>query len=381
MLIFDLHISITLKDAAMIMLPTTATLLGLVYAGLIFWLQSGFAGLEYSASVLRPLITANGKTLLDLLVGATAVSLFALLQSSPLMSVAFWIFVMIFMIDVFKAASAQGYVATVFSTKLVPRNYGPTRKFFRAILNGGPVVWIRIVFFIALCVGYPFGVTFAGHGGLMLTDSAAIVFIFAATSLSLIQIRSLLIQAVEARAQIERQQIGDNERRAWTMDGPMEEWPTEKRELERRIIASELGQVGVLPWTRVESLAHADKWTSRDLSALPVLEHEPWVQEHGNLHLDIVIPCFQTDEATRNFIFHWSRVILEALANSETAVTQYALSFWRHDGVTADAKTHFGMIKAGRSDVLGASSAKDLEDRGFVRKMPGRFLAPGVAEY
>lgn len=132
MSVFHPLIPISLKDAAAIMLPTTATLLGLVYAGLIFWLQSGFAGLEYSASVLRPIITANGKILLDLLVGATAVSLFSLLQSSILVSLAFWVFAVVFICDVFKAGAAQGYVTTIFSTKYIPKGYGPIRQFVNA---------------------------------------------------------------------------------------------------------------------------------------------------------------------------------------------------------------------------------------------------------
>jgi hypothetical protein len=57
-------IPLSLKDAATIMLPVVAALLGLVYAALIFWLQGGFAGLEYTASLLRPVISSSGKIIL-----------------------------------------------------------------------------------------------------------------------------------------------------------------------------------------------------------------------------------------------------------------------------------------------------------------------------
>jgi hypothetical protein len=378
---FNPSIPISLKDVATLMLPTTAALLGLVYAALIFWLQGGFAGLEYSASILRPLISANGKVLLDLLVGATAMSLFAVVQSTALESIAFWLFAVVFIIDVMKAAAAQGYIASVFGPGQIPQGISPARQFFRKIRNGGPVVWLRIVLLVGLSIGYPEAITLAAHHVLTLTNKASIVFIVATTAIALVQVRSLLTQAVDARAEIERRQTTDNEQRAWRMDEQQDEWSQEKRGLETRIIAEALQQVRVVPWIRNAKLVEAEGWTSRDLGSEPVLEHEPWVQEHGSLHLDIVVLYLQTDVATRDFIFHWSRVILETLTNSHTAVTQYELSFWRHDGNSGAEKTHFGMMRAGRSDVLQALSMKGLTDKEFVRKMPGRFLAPNVAEY
>jgi hypothetical protein len=88
--------SINLNDLGKIMLPVTGTLLGLVYAALIYWLQKGFSRLEHTRTLLEDLLVANGKILLDLLVGASVVSLFAIIGSIKLISVAFWIFAIVF---------------------------------------------------------------------------------------------------------------------------------------------------------------------------------------------------------------------------------------------------------------------------------------------
>lgn len=68
---FDMEIS--LKEMGIIMLPITGTLLGLVYAGLIYWLDSALAKLRYSGAILENSIVADGRLLLDLLVGASLV--------------------------------------------------------------------------------------------------------------------------------------------------------------------------------------------------------------------------------------------------------------------------------------------------------------------
>jgi hypothetical protein len=373
-------IPLSLKDAATIMLPVTAALLGLIYAGLIFWLQGGFAGLEYTASILRPVISSSGKVVLDLLVGATAVSLFALLHAPYLISAAFWIFALVFVMDVFKASAAQGYVVTLFSSKMVPAGYGPKRRFFRHIRNAGLQGWPRILLWLLICIGYPVAVSFTFRVETVLTDKATIIFIFAATAMSLVQIRSLLTQALEARIQIERDMQKESEKQAMGMEEKTNPWPNQKRRIEQRIIAERLQSIGVVPWLDVPSLAEADSWTSRDLKNKPVLEGQASVQEYGNCHLNILIPYLQDDQLTREFIFHWSRVILETLSESQTEVRQYALSFRRREGPSGTQETHFAIIRAGKDDIRKAL-AKKGSDEEFVRSLPGKYLSPAVAEY
>ena len=79
-----------LSDLGKIMLPVTGTLLGLVYAALIYWLQKGFSRLEHTRSLLEDLLIANGRILLDLLVGVSVVSLLAIIGSINLITIAFW---------------------------------------------------------------------------------------------------------------------------------------------------------------------------------------------------------------------------------------------------------------------------------------------------
>jgi len=105
-------INLSFKETGIIMLPVTGTLLGLVYAAFIYWLQGGFAKLEHTRSLLEDLLVANGKVLLDLLVGASVVSLFVVLEATALASLALWIFFIVFVRDLMKAVAEAGYIAT-----------------------------------------------------------------------------------------------------------------------------------------------------------------------------------------------------------------------------------------------------------------------------
>ena len=77
------------------MLPVTGTLLGLVYIALIYWLQGGLSRLEHTKTLLEDLLIADGKVLLDLLVGVSLVNLFAILQVHQLVVLSFWVFVIL----------------------------------------------------------------------------------------------------------------------------------------------------------------------------------------------------------------------------------------------------------------------------------------------
>jgi hypothetical protein len=201
-----------------------------------------------------------------LLVGATAVCLFALLQAPYLIGVAFWAFAAIFIIDLSKASAAQGYVVTLFSTKMIPARYGPIRQFFRKIRNAGLQGWPRILLWFLICVGYPLAVSFTFRVEAVLTEKATTIFIFAATALSLVQIRSLLTQALDIRVQIERDmQQKDHDKQAMQIEDKTNPWPEQKRKIEQKIIAERLQSIGVVAWQDIPDLAKADAWTSRNL--------------------------------------------------------------------------------------------------------------------
>jgi hypothetical protein len=379
--ILDPHFPIGLKDASSIFLPVGSALLGLVFAGLIFWLQGGFAGLEYTSDILRPLILTAGKVVLDLLVATTAVALFGIFGLHVLISLGFWLFAFIFTKDVLRQMAAQGLIITIFSTKFIPAGYGPRRKFWRQIRNAGASNWIGRGVLIGVCIVYPEVISLASGNGLWLTDAAAEVFMVVATVVALLQTRSLLVEGFAAREQLERREQPKDEHAAMTMNEDEQPvWSANQRNLEHKVIEKTLQGVGLQPWTEITQLRENEEWSGRDLTDKPVLSGPFMLSEHGDLHINLQIPYFNSDAETRAFIFHWSRITLEALAVAPTKVTHYAMSYWRRDGGPIGPASHFGMVRASRSDVMKALEGQP-NDETFVRNLPGRYLSSHIAEY
>lgn len=370
--------SLDLNDLGKIMLPVTGTLLGLVYAALIYWLQKGFSRLEYTRTLLEDLLMANGKILLDLLVGASVASLFAIIGSIKLISIAFWIFAIVFLIDLLKATAEQGYIATIFSTKYIPENYNAFRRSLRKIRNAGFEEWLRVSTLILVIICYP---VLLGVGSntrfWILTENSAIVFICSSSIVALLQIKSLLTQAFDVRKQIESKLMSENEDRATNIEEKVVIWSEQKRRIETMIISERLKSMGVVSWDQSEDLVANSSWTSRDLHDKPVLKSAPWVKESGSCHFNIIIPYLDSDSLTRAYIFRWSRSILVTVSNSKTEVRQYSLSFFRKENEKCN---HFGMIRASRDDVI-KTLPQNLSDKEFIISLPGRYLSPAVAEF
>lgn len=370
--------AVSLKETAKIMLPVTGTLLGLVYIALIYWLQGGLSRLEYTKTLLEDLLIADGKVLLDLLVGVSLVNLFAILQVHQLVVLSFWVFVIIFFIDLLKVTAEQGYVKTSFSSKFIPSHYGKNMQFLRKIWNAGWLGWTRLIFLYTICVIYPLAVSQNIGDFPSLSEKSIVLFIFISTAIALLQIRSLLTQAFDTRKSLEREMATENEQKAMSLDEKSVIWSKQKRELETMIIEERLKSVGVVQWIENDALIQKASWNSRDLQDTPLLEHKPWAKEHGSCHLNLIIPYLGDDQHTREFIFCWSKRILEVVAKSKTEVRQYSLSFFRKEG--GPTNTHFAMIRAGRDDVLkGLSQYSNDED--FVRSLPGKYLSSAVAEF
>jgi hypothetical protein len=144
------------------------------------------------------------------------------------------------------------------------------------------------------------------------------------------------------------------------------------------VIEERLMSIGVIQWVENNALVQKESWNSRDLQDTPMLEYKPWVKEHGSCHLNLIIPYLRDDQHTREFIFYWSKCILEVIAKSKTEVRQYSLSFFRKEGGTKD--THFAMIRAGREEVLKGLSQYST-DEAFVRSLPGKYLSSAVADF
>ena len=370
--------AVSLKETAKIMLPVTGTLLGLVYIALIYWLQGGLSRLEHTKTLLEDLLIADGKVLLDLLVGVSLVNLFAILQVHQLVVLSFWVFAIIFFIDLLKVTAEQGYVTTLFSSKFIPSHYGKNMQFLRKIWNAGWIGWARLIFLYSICVMYPLAVSQNIGDFPLLSEKSIVLFIFISTAIALVQIRSLLTQAFDTRKSLEREMATENEQKAVSLDEKPVIWSKQKRELETMIIEERLKSVGVVQWIENDALIQKESWNSRDLQDTPLLKHKPWVKEHGSCHLNLIIPYLRDDQHTREFLFCWSKRILEVIAKSKTEARRYSLSFFRKEGGTKD--THFAMIRAGREEVLkGLSQYPTDED--FVRSLPGKYLSSAVAEF
>jgi hypothetical protein len=323
-------------------------------------------------------LIANGKILLDLLVGASVVSLFAIIGSIKLISIAFWIFAIVFMLDLLKATAEQGYIATIFSNKYIPENYSSFRRGLRKIRNAGVEGWLRILILFLVIILYPVLIGIGSDTKLWaLSENGIIIFICSSSIVSLLQIKSLLTQAFDARKQMESKLMKENEDKATKIEEKSIIWSKEKLNIEMRIISERLKSIGVVSWDQSEDLMSNSTWTSRDLHDKPVLKSAPWVKESGSCHFNIIIPYLDSDSLTRAYIFRWSRNILVAVADSKTEVRQYSLSFFRKE---LEKCNHFGMIRASRDDIIKTSS-QNLSDEEFIIKLPGRYLSPAVAEF
>lgn len=358
------------------LLPVTGTLLGLVYAGLIYWFQGALERFEYSRDLLEDMLTADGRLLLDLLVGASLVGLFGLIKASGMASLSFWIFGFVITIDATRVIAARGYFTTIFSSRFIPAHYGRVRAYLRQIKNAGLINSILPSGIVALAVIYPLWVSSAKGLTWSITDAGASIFLLSATGFSMIQVRSLLTDAMTARKISEKYRQSQNQKNAQTLSAPEVIWSDDKRDLERRILSERLERIRVRPWAETD-LHGLASWTSRDLTDLPVLCGPPWVKEDGSCHLNITVPYLPDDVKSREFIILWSRRILEIMADSNTAVQQFSLSFFRKDS-DGEPALHFAMIRAGKSDVL-ATKGKGLSDLEFLKKMPGRFFEAAIA--
>ncbi len=70
---------------------------------------------------------ADARILLDLLIGSSILSLFAIFEVKTLMDISFWLFVLLFIRDLLHLVAEQGYITTLFSKKFIPAKYGPFR--------------------------------------------------------------------------------------------------------------------------------------------------------------------------------------------------------------------------------------------------------------
>jgi len=306
---FILELPITFKELSKIILPVTGTLLGLVYTGQIYWLQSGIEKLEHSKDLLENIIITTGRTVLNLLTAASLVSLFGILELNRLIDFSFFIFSLIFLKDIFVMMAEKGYIATLFSTKRIPKDYGKIRTFSRKLFNAGILGWTYPIILIFLLIIYPVLISFYDDLGFRLTTHASSVFILSATCIALYEIRTMISQAVTARKNIEVNMQNLHEKAAQNLDEPVFLWDKSKIALEQKILNQCVEKIGLNKWQDLNFLEEIESWSSYDLKQNPVMKMDPWVKESVDCHFDIIIPYCKDDSSTRNYIFKWLKLM------------------------------------------------------------------------
>ena len=221
----------TVRELSSFLLPVTGTLLGLVYAGLIYWFQGALGRLQYSHAFLEDILASHGKVLLDFLVGASLLALFAYFDMQLLTSLSFWGFATLVTLDLLRVTAERGYFVTVFSTKFIPGRYGPVRSFLRKIRNAGPANWWAAIAPFALTVAYPLWINSRTGFAWTLSEQAVSATLLTVTGISLLQIRSLLVEAIHTRKAIEERLQSSSDERIQQLDQPEVAWDRTKRAL------------------------------------------------------------------------------------------------------------------------------------------------------
>ena len=238
-----------MRELSSFLLPVTGTLLGLVYAGLIYWFQGALGRLQYSRAFLEDILAAHGKVLRDLLVGASLLALFTYFDLTLLTSVSFWGFTTLVTLDLLGVTAERGYFATISSTKFIPGGYGPVRSFLRKLRNAGPTNWWAALAPFALTVAYPVWINSRTGFAWVLSAQAVTVTLLMVTAISLLQIRSLLVEAIHVRKAIEKRLQSSNDERIQQLDPPELVWDRTKQDLERKIVRERLDSIGLRDWS------------------------------------------------------------------------------------------------------------------------------------
>lgn len=373
--ISDPKLPFVLRDLSSIILPLTGTLLGLVYAGLIYWFQGALEQLKYSRTFLEDILAAHGKVLLDLLVGASMLSLFSYFDLRLLASIAFWIFAVVVALDLLRLTAERGDFATMFSRKFIPSRYGEFRAFGRKIRNAGMAYWWGAGVPFLLTIVYPIWVNSQDGFRWLLSDGALSVVLLTTTGLSLLQIRSLLLEAIDARKSIAKYLETADQERIEKLEEPETSWDEPKKKIEREIILERLKSIGLKDSIETEEWVGTTSWDSTMITT-PVLMDPPIIHGDGSCQINVYVPHFGSDDETRECILTWSRKMFEAMAKSKSSVSRYRLSFFRKDD--QEDSPHFAIIRATRAIIL-RNIDRDLSDRDFIRKMPGCYFSSGIA--
>ncbi|MDD4111179.1 MAG: hypothetical protein PHS54_06530 [Clostridia bacterium] len=370
--------NLTSQEFGIIILPITGVLLGLVYAAHIYWLQGGFSKLEYTRNILENLMISGGKIVLDLLIGASIVSLFSIVRSIHLVSITFWIFAIVFLIDLFKYTAEKGTIESIFSSKYIPNNYGTLRLYVRKILNVGAINCVILLALIFIVIVYPIILNYESGKIWIMNEKSINYFVLLSTIISMLYTKTLLTQAFKVKKDIEIRLISENENRASILEKQELTWNKDKNTLEQKIILERLRSIEIFPFIEIEKLFSKESWTSRDLDKKPVLDGYPSITGYESCHLNLIIPYLMDDLQTREFIFRWTKIIFKTLVKSKSDVKKYSISFFRKE--KKSPKTHFAIIRASRREIL-KSLESSINDEDFVKGLLSKYFTEAVYEY
>ncbi|EKR54599.1 hypothetical protein [Leptospira interrogans] len=363
-----------LTDISIIVLPVSGTLLGLVYAAFIYWLQGGFSRFSFNNEIFEDVLVSDVKVLLDLLVGAGSISLILLFGYPNLATPAYWIFSILFFQDILLAASSYGYLSTVFSKKYIPEKYGVFRRFLRKIKNSGPLRWLQSSVLLISVIIFPY--IYGDSSFLEISNKSFEYYLFSANIIAFLQIKSLLVEAYAMRKKMnERLQDKDYELILQNKETDLN-WSLEKKKLEQGILNYVFQSINIVPDYEVENLKTI-MWDSLTLRK-PVLISYPQIAASGSIHVNIIIPFFESDSEYRKYIFLTSRRIFKNIEVSKSDIKHITLSYFNKK--SGGGTEHLSMIRSSLSNIKLISSL-NLTDEEYIAKLNGTFFAEKIAKF
>lgn len=358
-----------LADFLQLVLPLSGVLLGLVFAGLTFLLETGIKSLEYTRDLVREVFTRYAKIILRLLTYVTIVSLFALENFNSLIVASFFIFTILFIKSALDYVSYAGYIETMFSSKFIPTGYSKTRQYFRKIRNAGLKPWVRLGPAIFLINVLPLYWMYKTRS-YQLSNEGIYLSLFAALVLVVIELPSLITQTFDIQKQIAKKREEKNLEKAEALEDleEGEAFSKEQIEIQSSIAKENIKQLGI---RTIYELGIEDvNWQE---TGNPVLQYEPIVNEYGTLHLNLILPELEgRPQRLREMIIEWVEKIMKSFQDWDTDILDIALSFWSFDG-----KTHLAIFRGRPAEIENIIS---FNGRDFVKKLRNKYLTSLVSE-
>ena len=369
-----------------ILLPISGTILGLVYAGMTYWLRTVGSQFEYAADLLEDIIRSYAKVLIDLLVGVSLISFFSILESTALASLAFWIVSLLLLRDLLLLLAQEGLSTTLHSQKFIPKQYGRMRSFVRKILNCRFTQLINFSNFMVLAsIGYPIFLTWSRNSLTWhLTTQSGSAFLVIAFVAGIWELRHLLVRGLDLKKkitdQLQQKSQREAERSAEQLDEPELEWGQDKRNVQRNIIKNSLEKIGIKNVNSEMDLDHPKGWSSRDLKDKPAIDSPPWVKETGSCVVDLITPYHPKSYEAREYILTWTCKTMEAMATSKSDIHHCTVNFHRRDSNDPTDDTYLAQMKA-KSSKIWSGIEEDLNCEELIEEYVQVFLDEPVAAY